>query len=313
MLWIIPILLVVFLAVLYLPYRRDIRNAYAKLDSIERQIIATDCGPIEVAMRGEGEPVLVSHGIGGGFDQGLGIAEAYLGGGYKVIAPSRFGYHATPLPADATPASQADAFVCLLDALGLDKVIMMADSAGGTSAIQMALRHPERLKAVVFVSTAAPSVGEYDVALPPEPVIQTMFGSDFLMWVLTHHFESAMKPAMGVPQGYTLSEAEQVQVTGVIRSILPIKPRTAGFVFDMFTSNLDMDNHPDQYPLEEINVPVLVIHAVDDSLASYANAEALAKRIPNTELLSVRSGGHLLLSQEATVRSEVTRFLKSLQ
>jgi 2-hydroxy-6-oxonona-2,4-dienedioate hydrolase len=313
MLWIVAILLVLSFVFLYLPYRRDIRNAYAKLDSIERQVVATDCGPIEIAVQGEGETILVSHGIGGGFDQGLGLAEAYLGDGYKVIAPSRFGYHGTPLPADASPASQADAFVCLLDSLGIQQVTVMANSAGGTSAIQLALHHPERIKALVFVSTAAPSVGEYNVTLPPKPVIQTVFGSDFLMWMLTHHFESAMKPAMGIPQGYTLSEMEQAQVTAVIRSVLPIKRRTAGFVFDMFTSNLDMDNHPDQYPLEEINVPVLVIHAVDDSLAPYTNAEALAKRIPDANLLSIPSGGHLLLSQEATVRSEIARFLESLQ
>ncbi len=108
--------LVLFTILIYLPYRRDIQIAYSRLDSIERQIVETKCGSIEVAIRGEGEPVLVSHGIGGGFDQGLGLVEAYLGDGYKVIAPSRFGYHATPLPADATPASQSDAFVCLLDA-----------------------------------------------------------------------------------------------------------------------------------------------------------------------------------------------------
>lgn len=313
MLWIVAIFLILFFVFLYLPYRRDIRNAYAKLDSIERQVVATDCGPIEIAVQGEGETILVSHGIGGGFDQGLGLADAYLGNEYKVIAPSRLGYHGTPLLAGASPASQADAFVCLLDSLGIQQITVMANSAGGTSAIQLALHHPERIKALVFVSTAAPSVGEYNVALPPKPVIQTVFGSDFLMWVLTHHFESAMKPAVGIPDGYSLSETEQVQVTGVIRSILPIKPRTAGFVFDMFISNLDMDRHPEQYPLEEINIPVLVIHAVDDSLAPYANAEALAKRISDAKLLSIPSGGHLLLSQEAFVRSEIARFLESLQ
>jgi len=114
MLWFAAILLVLSFVFLYLPYRRDIRNAYAKLDSIERQVIETECGPIEVAMQGEGETVLVSHGIGGGFDQGLGLAEAYLGDGYKVIEPSRFGYHGTPLPASASPANQADAFVCVI-------------------------------------------------------------------------------------------------------------------------------------------------------------------------------------------------------
>ena len=312
MLLILSILAILVILFLYLPYRRDIQNAHAQLDAMERQVIKTDCGPMEVAIRGEGEPVLVSHGIGGGFDQGLGLAKSYLGDGYKVIAPSRFGYLATPLPADASPASQAEAFVCLLDSLGIQKVTVMANSAGGTSTIQMALHHPERLKAIVFVSTAAPSVGEYNVALPPKPVIQTVFGSDFLMWLITHHFESAMKPAIGVPQGYNLSEVEQTMVTGVIRSVLPIERRTKGFVFDMFTSNLDMDRHPQEYPLEEINVPVLVIHAIDDSLAMYANAEMLAKRIPNAELFSIPSGGHLLLSQEEKVRAEIARFLKAI-
>lgn len=75
---------------LYVSYRRDIQNLYNKLDNIERQVVSTDCGPIEVAIRGEGEPVLVSHGIGGGFDQGLGLVKAYLGDGYKVIAPLPF-------------------------------------------------------------------------------------------------------------------------------------------------------------------------------------------------------------------------------
>lgn len=102
-------------------------------------------------------------------------------------------------------------------------------------------------------------------------------------------------------------------VSDVICSILPIKPRTAGFVFDMFTSNLDMDRHPNQYPMEEISVPTLVIHAVDDSLAKYENAEALAARIPNAKLLSIPKGGHLLLSQGDTVRSEVAHFLQSVK
>lgn len=312
MLLIILAVLIVFTVVLYLPYRRDIQNAYAHLDSIERRVIQTDCGPIEAAIRGEGEPVLVSHGIGGGFDQGLGLVDAYLGDGYRVIAPSRFGYLGTPMPADATPAGQADAFVCLLDSLNIEQATIVANSAGGTSAIQMALRHPERIRALVFISTAAPSVGEY-ITLPPKPVIQVVFGSDFLMWMITTHFQSAMRPAVGVPDGYQLSETEQVMVSGVIRSVLPIKLRTAGFVFDMFTSNLDMDRHPGQYPMEEIRVPTLVIHAVDDSLADYENAEALAARIPDAKLLSIPSGGHLLLRMGETVRSEIAGFLKSIR
>jgi pimeloyl-ACP methyl ester carboxylesterase len=311
MIWIIPIVLIGLALFLYLPYRRDIRKAYAHLESIERQVVSTECGPIEVAIRGEGEPILVSHGIGGGFDQGLGLADAYLGDGYRVIAPSRFGYHSTPLATDASPASQAGAFVCLLDALEIEKSVIVANSAGGPSALQMALRHPERIQALVLISTAAPTVGEY-LTLPPRPMIQSVFSSDFLMWTITTHFQSMMRPVVGVPDGYQLSEEEQRMVSGVITGILPIRPRTAGFVFDMFTSNKDMDQHPDLYPMEEISVPVMIIHAVDDSLAAYKNAEALASRIPHAELLSLSKGGHLLLSQGETVRSEIARFIKSI-
>jgi pimeloyl-ACP methyl ester carboxylesterase len=309
---VVVLLLLAFIFLLYLPYRRDIRNAYNHLESLERQMVETDCGPIEVAIRGEGEPMLVIHGISGGFDQGLGLAEAYLGDGYKVIAPSRFGYHGTPMPVDATPASQANAFVCLLDSLNIGRVAVVADSAGGTSALQMALCHPERVRSLILVSSAAPTVGEY-ISLPPKPMIQFIFNSDFLMWTITTHFQSMMRPVIGVPEGYELSETEQVMVSGVIRSILPIEPRTEGFIFDMFTSNVDMDQHPQNYPMESVSVPTLVVHAVDDPMASYENAKALAERIPNAKLLSIPSGGHLLLGSSEIISSEIAKFLNLLK
>ena len=296
---------------LYIPYRRDIQQAYDHLDSLERQVIETDCGVTEVAIRGDGEPVLVIHGIAGGFDQGLGILQSSLEEGHRAIVPSRFGYLGTPMPVNATPASQADAYICLLDALQLEKVTVLAYSAGGTSALQMALRYPERVKALILTSSAAPSVGKY-ISLPPKSVIRLMFGSDFLMWGITKHFQAVMKPAIGVPDAYPRTEAQRKIISETIRSILPIERRTSGFVFDMFTSNLDMDKQPELYPMEKIRVPTLIVHAVDDPLAKYENAEALATRIPTAELLSIRSGGHLFLGMEETVRAGIEKFLSRL-
>jgi pimeloyl-ACP methyl ester carboxylesterase len=295
---------------LYLPYRRDIQSAYYNLDLLERQVVETDCGLIEVAVRGEGEPVLVIHGIAGGFDQGLGIARSSLGEGYKIIVPSRFGYLGTSMPSDATPASQADAYICLLDALHLEKVNVIANSAGGTSALQMALRYPDRMKSLILISSAAPSVGEY-MTLPPRPVVQVVFGSDFLMWSITEHLQGVMMPAIGVPEGYPLTKTQQTVISDTIRSVLPIERRTEGFVFDMFTSNCDMDQHPEQYPMEEIRVPTLIVHAVDDPLAKYENAQALAARIPNAELLAIPSGGHLFLGTEQRAHFGIAEFLST--
>ncbi|OGO62916.1 MAG: hypothetical protein A2Z45_07235 [Chloroflexi bacterium RBG_19FT_COMBO_55_16] len=309
---ILAILVLLIIIFSYFPYRRDIRAAYQRLEAIERQTFQTACGPIEAAIRGQGEPVLISHGIAGGFDQGLGLAEAHLSEGMQAIAVSRFGYLGTPLPENASPATQADAYLCLLDALNLDKVTVLANSAGGTSAIQMALRHPDRVKALVLVSSAAPATAVETIALPPKPVIQAVFGSDYLMWLITTKFQTMMHATVGVPKGYSLSEADQALVSDLIRSILPIQPRQAGFVFDMFTSNPDMDQHPQAYPLEELHVPTLIISAVDDPLAKYENARAMAERMPNAQLYTFPSGGHLLLGSGDTARLEIAKFLEAL-
>jgi pimeloyl-ACP methyl ester carboxylesterase len=96
-------------------------------------------------------PVLVVPGAGGGLDQGLSMVEDFLGDGYHYIAPSRFGYLRTPLPEDASPASQADAHVCLLDALGIQRVSIMGMSAGALSILQFALHYPERTEHVILL------------------------------------------------------------------------------------------------------------------------------------------------------------------
>ena len=86
----------------YLSYQDDIRVARERVMS-GSQVIQTACGPIEYATRGEVLPVMVIHGAGGGYDQGLFISEIFLNGDFRVIAPSRYGFLQTPLPINATP------------------------------------------------------------------------------------------------------------------------------------------------------------------------------------------------------------------
>ena len=102
-------------------------------------------------------------------------------------------------------------------------------------------------------------------------------------------------------------EAEVAEVMG---TILPVNPRSDGPVFDMFVSNADINaGYPDGYPLEEITVPVLIINAVDDPLTLYKNAQSAAGRIPGAKLVTIESGGHMLLGHEERVRSEIVAFL----
>jgi len=54
----------------YARYRTEMRDIRAAVDNGGR-IARTDAGPIEYAESGEGDPALVIHGAGGGYDQGL--------------------------------------------------------------------------------------------------------------------------------------------------------------------------------------------------------------------------------------------------
>ena len=132
-------------------FRRDDTAAGARLDAVPRRVIDTDNGKLEYAEVGDGEPVLAIHGIFGGCDAGL-LSFGDLVPHRRVIAPSRFGYLGSSKPDGATPAMQADAFVDLLNALGIDQLDVVAFSAGSTSALQFALRHPDRIRHLVVMS-----------------------------------------------------------------------------------------------------------------------------------------------------------------
>src|SRR5215213_4346001 len=76
-------------------FKADLRAATARV-SAGSQVVQTACGPIEYARSGSGPPLLMIHGAGGGFDQGLEFGAPLARAGFTVIAPSRFGYLRTP-------------------------------------------------------------------------------------------------------------------------------------------------------------------------------------------------------------------------
>ncbi len=291
---------------LYIPYARDIQAAYARLNRRDRKLKDAPYGPIEYAIEGEGKPVLFVHGNGGGFDQGLDLAAGVLGPGFMAIAPSRFGYLDSHLPPGASPSEQADAFACLLDAIGIERVAVIAYSAGGPSAVQFALRYPERVSALVLVSTA---ISDKPVALPPRPVIKAIFGTDFLAWLMTTPLSAVMQ-GMFVPGSYHLSDTDKAELARAMRDILPSRPRMQGMVFDMFVTNTDPCHHSERYPLETISTPTLIINAKDDPAASYDDARVMSDRIPGSRFVCVEEGGHLLLGSGDLVKREILGFLE---
>ena len=159
-------------------YQRDMGVARGRLASLERHVVHTQFGRIEYIDRGKGPVVLVVHGITQGADGGLReLAADLVPPGSRVIAPSRFGYLRSDMPDGATPEMQADAFASLLDAIGVGRALVLAGSAGSTSALHFAIRHHDRTPALLLVSANVPGPHQ-SKGMPPRAVFRAIFASD---------------------------------------------------------------------------------------------------------------------------------------
>lgn len=292
-------------------YRRDLGQARARVLAGSR-LAATACGPIEYAEAGSGPPVLVVHGAGGGFDQGMELAQPLAERGFRVIAMSRFGYLRTPMPADASPAAQADAHACLLDALGLKGVAVIGGSAGAPSAMQLALRHPERCSALVLLFPLAytPRPAGAVPAKPPALmllVMKTTLHSDFLFWAATKLAQDTlMKTLLATPLAdfRAAPPDEQARALRVMSHILPIREREQG----LWNDSTIGPTLP-RYDLEHLAAPTLLIAAQDDLYGTYQSARYTAQHIPGAKFVGYTTGGHLLLGHMREALNAVTDFL----
>jgi 2-hydroxy-6-oxonona-2,4-dienedioate hydrolase len=316
---IVGILILALGAFIYSGYRRDLNRARFRI-STGSHVVNTPGGLIEYSDVGEGPPVLVIHGAGGGFDQGLEIARPLIERGFRVIAPSRFGYLRTPVPADASPMAQADAHAALLDVLKLDRVAVIGASAGGPSAMQICLRHPERCSALVLLFPLAfapggpqPTRVSDRVRLAGKPsrlytlVIKTTLHSDFLYWVATKLARNILvMTVLGTPveDFRSASGEEQARALQVMQHILPISQREKG-IWNDATIGPSLP----RYDLEKLRVPTLLISAEDDLYGTYRGARYSADHIPGARFLGFQTGGHLLLGHWREASAEVSGFL----
>ena len=294
-------------------FSRDLASATARA-AHGSAVLTTRCGPIEVQQAGEGIPLLMVHGSGGGHDQGMDWARPLTRDGIRVIAMSRFGYLRTPRPADATPEAQADAHVCLLDALGIGKAVAMGVSAGAASALQMALRHPDRVSALVIVVPIAWKPGGVADSAPrvsdeKDQWLLRLLGSDFLYWTgLRVARDQVFRHVLATPPEliHAASAQEQARVKAMAERVLPVSQRALGLRDD---TRLGKGLRP--VALETIRVPTLAISARDDGFGTYAGAEYTASRIPGARFIGYASGGHLLVGRDEAARDAIVGWVQS--
>ena len=115
--------------------------------------IETASGSLSILTAGEGEPVVLIHGLGATKGSFLPTVAA-LAGSFRTIALDLpgFGDSAKPLRAGYHPPFFARAVVDLLDALSIDRAHLIGNSMGGRAALEVGLRHPQRVRRLALLA-----------------------------------------------------------------------------------------------------------------------------------------------------------------
>lgn len=304
---IIFVLISTAVVLLGVQYKRFLKVKAEQIEKINAKsvVVETDQGIIEYAISGKGVPVLMIHGAGGGYDQGLLLADRLLPKDCMVIAVSRFGYLNTPLPDEPTPDHQAALYKGLLDKLGINQVHVVGVSDGGPSALKFGIKYPEYVKSLTMM--CAKSKTPPKLTATQSIVFGTIFNNDFLFWMITEYIQSDLLNVLGVAKEVQEKmTADEINMAREFFEIMnPISLRKKG----IFNANIQFKELlPEDYPIWEITAPTLVIHAKDDTLQPFYYAEYTHEKIPHSTLLSFKEGGHMFFGHHEKISEEIELF-----
>jgi pimeloyl-ACP methyl ester carboxylesterase len=291
--------------------------------NVEPRIAGTAKGKVEFDLtQGDGPVALSVHGGLGGADQGRLNADWLARAGYRILSPSRPGYLGTPLDSGTTVEDQAGLLAALLDTLNIAQVALVSYSAGGPVAYTLAARHPERVVALVAISSLS----------GPHPLMETGSGSrvrdviflstpgqklvQFAMERLPRAFLSGTlaqvgylpKPERKAYVNHVLNSPQALAyIKGITGMMDPYSQRAQGVRND-FQQGAAMS----PLPFANITCPTLIVHGTRDAVVELYDGVRAHEHIKGAERHWIEGGDHLafwLSPQAPTAQASARAFL----
>ena len=218
-----------------------------------------------------------------------------------TIAVSRPGYRGTPLGSGPSFEEQADLFAALLDEIEVEAAVVFAASGGGHAALQFAIRHPDRTLGLILY---APEIRS-EVPIGPDPgrsiedTRAQVFMAELGMWLLGKRLAPILMKDFDPDDS-----SQQDMIATTIESSIPWGGRDPGRLNDL---RQRMNPAIDDWPLEAISAPTLILHGDADENSPYEASRDAASRIPNAELITFEGGDHFVI---VTRRREVEGYIR---
>ena len=283
-------------------------------------LVETGAGPVEIERTGKGLPVVVVHGTPGGSDSSIAMGRFLVEAGFEVIAPSRPGYLGTPLGDRAAIDRQADLHATLLDALGIESAGVLSWSGGGPSAYRLAVRHPQRVRALVAFASVSRSISRPKLDPGSRLVMETEPGNWALRFLAAHLPKSTIGATLKAEGDLSRRElkelvAETLDHDDQREVVLTMADVVADNAHRGEGVNNDWERFAEigSLELERITTPALVIHGSADTDVPPEHGAHAAATIPGAELLTMVRGTHLSLFVHPDARAAQARAVSALR
>jgi pimeloyl-ACP methyl ester carboxylesterase len=136
-----------------------VTDAKTELPGFEERFADVRGTRLRYLVAGEGEPLLLVHGLGGAAANWLAVAPLLLAG-RRLLVPELPGHGGSAaLPAAPSLNAYADRLGLLLEHEGLASAAVVGHSLGGAIALRLSIRRPDAVSALVLAGAAGISSG----------------------------------------------------------------------------------------------------------------------------------------------------------
>lgn len=246
---------------------------------------------------GAGAPVLLVMGLGMSAT-GWWRTVPVLAERFRVLAFDNRGVGRSGRPAAETVTQMADDAVAVLDHAGERSAHVYGISLGGMVAQEIALRHRERVRALVLGATT-----------PGGP--RAVPADDATLAFFRRRAEMPAEEAVwaSVPYNYAPAtwrrHGQRIAEDISQRLRFPIEP-------EPYKAQLEAALGHDAFDrLGALDVPTLIVHGAQDRMVNPANASLLARAIPHARLLLLPDAGHLYPTDAPEVDATIAEFLSA--
>ena len=242
---------------------------------------------VNVLDRGDGEPLVLVHGLPGSGYHWQPLSQALASAGLRAISYDRVGYGYSSRRVPSEPhdfETNALDLIGLLDALELDSATVVGWSYGGGVALEAARVAPGRIDALVLVASTGPAHGVEPVS---DPVARLLFRPRVMRWTLDAGFPSHWWADAILAEFF----GDTPVPPGFRDRGLALLRHAHGYRTWLRESE---QYRPAALKPEPVAARALVVHGTDDRVMPLPVGEDLARRLPNGELQLVFGGDHML-------------------